>query len=104
MEVDRLRAITDAEKAKLQAEGHCYECKQQGHIAHACPRRVKAHSTPRAAKLEEEQEEGPATGGQHTDATNLTSPDAILKAMAALSDKEYGRMGQMWESQGFPDA
>jgi hypothetical protein len=64
---------------------------------------VKAHSTPRAAKLEEEQE-GPATEEQHTDAANLTSPDAILKAMAALSDEEYGRMGQMWESQGFPDA
>jgi hypothetical protein len=33
------KATTDAKKEQHRKEGHCFECSQQGHLAHNCPNR-----------------------------------------------------------------
>ena len=68
MNVDRTKkgatvhtALTDAEKAKLQSEGRCFQCKKQGHILCNCPDHPAQASTTTAApeppKTDEERAE-----------------------------------------------
>ena len=45
MEVDIVRkAVTTEQKAQYRKEGHCFECKLQGHMARECPNKPKKMS------------------------------------------------------------
>ena len=35
------KAITEDEKAQHRQEGHCFECRRQGHLANKCPYKKK---------------------------------------------------------------
>jgi hypothetical protein len=40
------KATTEEQKVKFCKEGHCYECKRQGHMVQDCPfKKSKAHGT-----------------------------------------------------------
>ncbi len=43
-----LKKLTDEERKKLSAEGQCFRCRQQGHMAKFCPTRdAQGNTTPR---------------------------------------------------------
>src|SRR6266702_887779 len=43
-----LKKLTDEERKKLSAEGRCFRCRQQGHMAKFCPTRdAQGNTTPR---------------------------------------------------------
>jgi hypothetical protein len=45
MDTSAGKAITEEQKAKFHAEGCCYECERQGHMARDCPsKKSKARS------------------------------------------------------------
>ncbi len=46
----RLQPLTPEERAKLQAEGKCFRCRQPGHIAPNCPGRPRPAQAPNGVK------------------------------------------------------
>ena len=39
-------ALTAEDKEKLTKEGHCFNCRKQGHISHKCPEREEKGNAP----------------------------------------------------------
>ncbi len=61
MDTSAGKATTKEQKRKFRAEGHCYECKIQGHIAQDCPtKKTKVWS----AEITKDQEEDKKKGVQ----------------------------------------
>ncbi len=71
-----LKKLTDEECKKLSAEGRCFRCHQQGHMAKFCPTRdAQGNTTPR-----------PNTTARTTNTTHAKSkPDKIESPKPPLS-------------------
>ena len=54
MDTSAGKATTEEQKKKFHAEGQCYECEHQGHMARDCPtKKLKARSAEITKVLEE---------------------------------------------------
>jgi len=71
-----LKKLTDEERKKLSAEGRCFRCRQQGHMAKFCPTRdAQGNTTPR-----------PNAAVRNTDTTHAKSePDKTESPRPPLS-------------------
>jgi hypothetical protein len=86
MEVDAtgttipFRKLTNEEREKFRAEGHCFRCRNTGHMARNCPKNAGATSP----KARESTTTTPAT----SPATTPTPPTmTIAQQIHALEDK-----------------
>jgi len=100
MDIDHLcRNVTDVEKAQLSKEGRCFKCRHQGHLVCNCPTKKKHADTPHVAKTQEEEPNVPNEGPK------LSTPQAILRAMMAMSDEEYEELAKLYTAdEGFVNA
>ncbi len=59
MDTSAGKATTEEQKKKFWAEGRCYECERQGHMAWDCPtKKTKVWSTEITEVQEEDKNEG----------------------------------------------
>jgi hypothetical protein len=87
--------LSEVERKRLQAEGHCFFCKAQGHMSHQCPKKqsrtrnqpnLTHPQTINARTIETESENGV------TSVATITVPDldrrAVLKGIQGMNMEE----------------
>ena len=104
MDVDAIHKVTEAEKKRYLAEGRCFECGKQGHMARKCPIRLKKQGQkprPQIKVLDapEAKEEPPATD------TKAYTPQGIIEALKNMGDEEMEALRKVYcGDEDFVDA
>jgi Zinc knuckle len=82
----------DPDRERLIREGHCFYCKEQGHLSRECPKKKKQNIAGTTRARVTETTEVTAT-------PTTTSPDKltnteVAKALKAMSDEERGKLAE----------
>jgi hypothetical protein len=91
------KAVTEADKQKHRAEGRCYKCSKQGHLARDCPnRRPRVKAVSEAPKTET-----PKISELSDFSNGETLADHALKLTDEARDAFVKRVMMMGEEMGF---
>jgi hypothetical protein len=92
------KKLTEEEQVKYMAEGHCFRCRQQGHMARQCPLNTKPQpnspNSPRTTTACATEDE-PAISKPDTPITTLPTPPQGRTILQQIADLK----GQMTEEE-----
>jgi hypothetical protein len=107
MDIGRTRAratLTDADKAKLQKEGRCFRCQQQGHISRNCPKKPLTQPA-RAAVADTIQPTASISTPPPATPTPDDESDAILAHLMTRSEETRTQLAdKLFGKKDFPNA
>jgi DNA polymerase III alpha subunit (gram-positive type) len=101
MDIDAIRTnkLSAAERTSLMKEGKCFVCKKAGHMARACPDKLKGKDKRkesmskviRTSKIEEVEEEKKASSSKEVEEPlpNYPDKDGIKAAIRRMKAKEW---------------
>jgi Zinc knuckle len=84
--------IPDPDREQLIREGHCFYCKEQGHLSRECPIKKKQNATSTTRACVTETSEVAAT--TTTTSSDKLSNMEVAKALKAMSDEERGKLAE----------
>jgi Zinc knuckle len=82
----------DPDRERLIREGHCFYCKEQGHLSRECPVKKKRNANATGttcAHVAETSEANPTP----TPSKELSNAE-VAKALKAMSDDERGKLAE----------
>src|SRR5260221_4088464 len=103
------KALSEKDKEEYHAQGHCYECGKQGHLAHDCPVRKSRQGQARArtTRIEENEEKSDLVEFEET-ASDTPESWTLAACVARLTEDErhafINEMKDMGEDMGFGNA